>query len=122
MAHIDIDETPELIASNQVEGAPVFDSQGQRLGLIHALMVHRRSGQVTHAVLRMGGVMGIGSDYQLVPWSSLGFDDEMEGYVADAEEEPEPQARPGKPSDFNYALGNEPIGHYGLDNPEDGGK
>ena len=121
MALTDVEETPELIPSNKVEGAPVFDSRGERLGLIYALMVNKRSGQVTHAVLRTGGVMGIGADYQFVPWSSLDFDDDLEGYVADIEEETEPEAAPNpkQPSDFNYALGTEPIGHYGLDSPEE---
>jgi PRC-barrel domain protein len=122
MANIDFDETPDLIPSTKVEGAWVFDGQGDRLGQIHALMVNKRSGQVTHAVLRTGGVMGIGADYQLLPWSSLDFDDELEGYVAEIEEEAgEPAPRPSA-SHFNYAFGSEPIGHYGLDGPEDPAK
>jgi len=67
-------------------------------------------------VLRSGGVMGIGAEYQLLPWSSLDFDEDLEGYVAEIEDKP---AVPGGPSYFNYALGTEPIGHYGLDNPEE---
>ena len=123
MANIDFDETPELIPSTKVEGAWVFDGQGEKLGQIHALMVNKRSGQVTHAVLRTGGVMGIGADYQLLPWRSLDFDDELEGYVAEIEEDAEvPAAKPGAVSTFNYAFGTEPIGHYGLDSPEDPAK
>jgi len=121
MTNIDIEETPELIPSNKVEGAAVFGSDGEKLGQIHALMVNKRSGQVTHAVLKTGGVMGIGADYQLVPWSSLDFDDDLEGYVAEIEEELERPvgAPPSAVSYFNYALGTEPIGHYGLDSPEE---
>ena len=120
MADIDIEETPELIPSSKIEGAAVFDGEGARLGQIHALMINKHSGQVTHAVLRTGGMMGIGADYQLVPWSSLDFDDGLEGYVAETEEEAGPEAsRPGERSYFNFALGTEPIGHYGLDNPDE---
>ena len=121
MAQIDIAETSELIPSNQVEGSAVFDSEGERLGLIHALMINKRSGQVTHAVLRTGGVMGIGADYQLGPWGDLDFDDELDGYVAEIEEEVVAPG-PGQASRFNYALGTEPIGHYGLDGPDDSAK
>ena len=124
MAPTDIVETAELIPSNKVEGAAVFDSAGERLGLIHALMVNKRSGHITHAVLRTGGVMGIGADYQLLPWRSLGFDDDLDGYVAEIEDEAEQPAapRPSEASYFNYALGTEPIGHYGLEGPEDSAK
>lgn len=123
MANTDIAETPELIPSTKVEGAPVFDSDGEKLGQIYALMVNKRSGQVTHAVLRTGGLMGIGADYQLLPWGSLDFDDELEGYVAEIEEDAEgPAAKPRAASYFNYAFGIEPIGHYGLDSPEDPAK
>jgi hypothetical protein len=119
MANIDFEETPDLIPSNKVEGAVVFDSDGEKLGQIHALMVNKRSGQVTHAVLKTGGVMGLGADYQLVPWSSLGFDDDLEGYVAETEERDMPAPRQNAVSYFNYAFGTEPIGHYGLDTPEE---
>src|SRR5262249_31693371 len=122
MANIDIEETPELIPSNKVEGATVFDSDGERLGQVHALMVNKRTGQVTHAVLRTGGGMGIGADDQLVPWGSLGFDDELEGYVAEIEEEEGPAAPNPAGSYFNYASGTEPIGHYGLDTPKEPAK
>jgi len=119
MANIDIEETPDLIPSNKVEGTVVFDSDGQELGQIHALMVNKRSGQVTHAVLRTGGVMGIGAEYQLIPWSSLDFDSDVE----ETEEELEQLgAAPNTASYFNYALGTEPIGHYGLDTPEEPAK
>jgi sporulation protein YlmC with PRC-barrel domain len=118
MANLDIEETPDLISSNKVEGAAVFGSDGERLGQIHTLMINKRSGQVTHAVLKTGGVMGMGADYQLVPWSSLAFDDELEGYVAEIEEEEEQPAR-NVASYFNYAFGTEPIGHYGLDTPDE---
>jgi len=120
MANIDIEETPDLIPSNKVEGAVVFGSDGERLGQIHALMVNKHSGQVTHVVLKTGGMMGMGADYQLVPWSSLGFDDDLEGYVAETEEEQGPSAMaPNAASYFNYAFGTEPIGHYGLDTPDE---
>ena len=121
MANIDIEETPELISSSKVEGVAVFGRDGERLGEIHSLMVNKRSGQVTHAVLKTGGVMGIGADYQLVPWDSLDFDGDLEGDATEIEEGQQPVA-PSASSYFNYALGTEPIGHYGLDTPEEPAK
>lgn len=120
MSHVDFEETPDLIASNKVEGASVFTSEGEKLGSIHALIVNKRSGQVIYAVLRIGGVMGIGADYQFLPWDSLDFDHDLDGYVAEMEDDAQPAStQSGDMLRFNYALGTEPIGHYGLDNPEE---
>lgn len=123
MAKPEFDETAELIPSSKVEGAPVFGSDGEALGHVHALMVNKRSGQVTHAVLKTGGVMGFGAQYQLLPWSSLDFDGDLDGYVAESDDDPQkPASGPSAASHFNYAYGTEPIGHYGLDGPEEPAK
>src|SRR6185437_5118479 len=120
MANLDLENNPELIASNKIEGTPVFDNDGARLGAIHALMVDRRSGLVTFAEVRVGGLMGIGSDHQLLPGSQLDFDEELNGYVLEGDEETAQKAGPGQPiSRFNYAIGAEPIGHYGLGGPDE---
>ena len=116
----DLGNNPELIASNKIEGTPVFDSDGERLGTIHALMVDKRSGRVTFAEIRMGGLMGIGSEHQLLPWNQLDFDEELDGYLLESDEDTPQKAGPGQAvSRFNYAVGSEPIGHYGLEGPDE---
>jgi hypothetical protein len=116
----DLENSPELIASNLIEGAPVFDNDGARLGVIHALMIDRRSGRVTFAEIRVGGLMGIGSDHGLLPWNRLDFDEDLGGYVLESGEDAPPAAGPGQAVPrFNYAIGAEPIGHYGLEGPDE---
>jgi hypothetical protein len=77
------DETDELIASNKVEGTPVYDKQGQKLGSIHGFMVGKRSGKVAYAVMSFGGFLGMGESFHPLPWERLTYDPSRGGYVVD---------------------------------------
>ena len=59
---IAIDETRRLIASNKVEGTPVFNRAGERLGEVYNFMVDKFTGQVAFAVMSFGGFLGIGEE------------------------------------------------------------
>ena len=43
-------------------------------------MIDKISGKVAYAVLSFGGFLGIGEDYYPLPWSSLTYDTQLEGY------------------------------------------
>ncbi|BBD98340.1 photosystem reaction center subunit H [Sphingobium amiense] len=73
----------DLIASDRVEGTPVYNREGERLGRISHFMVEKRSGQVRYAVLSFGGFLGLGEDRYPLPWSMLGYDTGKGGYVVD---------------------------------------
>ena len=75
------EETPELIASDKVEGTAVYDQSGARLGSVYNFMVNKRSGQVAYAVMSFGGVLGMGSSYHPLPWKELTYDTSLGGYV-----------------------------------------
>ena len=45
------DETNRLIASNKVEGTPVFDRAGEQLGTVYNVMIDKVSGQVAYVVM-----------------------------------------------------------------------
>jgi PRC-barrel domain len=80
-------ETAGLIGSDKVEGTPVYDAKGEKIGSIERVMIDKRSGQVAYAVLRFGGFLGIGSDYYPIPWASLNYDTSLGGYRLDITEE-----------------------------------
>ena len=82
-APLEVDETDRLIASNKVEGTPVYNRQGERLGTVHHFMVDKYSGQVTYAVMSFGGFLGIGESYHPLPWKVLTYDVRQGGYVVD---------------------------------------
>jgi sporulation protein YlmC with PRC-barrel domain len=78
-----IEETSRLIASNKVEGTTVYSRDGERLGTIYNFMVDKRSGQVEYAVMRYGGLLGIGQRYYPLPWRVLTYHRDTGGYVID---------------------------------------
>ncbi|SNS78828.1 PRC-barrel domain-containing protein [Sphingomonas laterariae] len=82
-----MDQSHELISSARVEGTPVYSPQGDKLGTIHAVMIHKTTGQVAYAVLQFGGLFGIGSHVHPLPWDKITYDAGRHGYVADVTRE-----------------------------------
>lgn len=80
---IAIDETRRLIASNKVEGTPVYNRSGEHLGEVYNFMVDKVSGQVAYAVMSFGGFLGLGESYHPLPWKALTYDTRLGGYVVD---------------------------------------
>ena len=75
-----IDETGRLIASNKVDGTPVYSRDGERLGSIYNFMVDKFTGQVEYAVMTYGGFLGMGVRYYPLPWRILNYDTRDGGY------------------------------------------
>src|ERR1700730_6953203 len=82
-----IDETKRLIASNKVEGTPVYKRDGEQLGNVYNFMVDKYTGQVAYAVMSFGGFLGLGESYHPLPWKMLTYDTRLEGYVIDLDRE-----------------------------------
>jgi hypothetical protein len=82
------DETERLIASNKVEGTPVYDRNGDRMGSVHNFMVDKFRGRVVYAVLKCGsGFLGLDDRYYPLDWDQLTFDTRLGGYRVDMVEE-----------------------------------
>lgn len=73
-------ETMSLIGSDKVEGTAVFDADGNSIGTIVRVMIEKRTGRVSYAVLSFGGFLGFGDDYHPLPWPSLKYNVELGGY------------------------------------------
>lgn len=84
---LDTDENMRLISSRKVEGTHVVGRDGERLGTIDSFMVDKYSGRVAYAIMSYGGVMGVGSHLIPLPWSSLTYDVEADGYVVNITKE-----------------------------------
>lgn len=78
-----VKETHDLIGSDKVEGTKVFDRSGEHIGSIERLMLEKRSGKVSYAVLKFGGFLGIGDEHYPLPWSKLDYDEALGGYRVD---------------------------------------
>lgn len=110
------DETPRLIASDKVEGTPVYDGTGRHLGIVHNFMVDKVSGQVAYAVLSFGGFLGFGEAYHPLPWNALTYSVELGGYVVDidpADLEGAPTQGPGEDPFSDPRFGGRLNDHWG---------
>ena len=82
-AGIPTDETVDLIAARKVEGTPVFDRSGERLGEIVAVMLEKRTALVAYVVLGSGGFLGLGEAHRALAWKSLVYEPDLAGYLID---------------------------------------
>ena len=80
-------ETQSLIASDKVEGTAVYGRDGNSIGSVKRLMIEKRSGQVTDAIISVGGFLGLGSELNSIPWSKLDYDTSLGGYRLDVTED-----------------------------------
>ena len=80
-------QSHRLVASDRVEGTQVRRPDGRRLGDIKRLMIDKVSGQVQYAVMRFGGLFGIGGYYHAVPWAELTFDPTLGAYQLEISDE-----------------------------------
>jgi sporulation protein YlmC with PRC-barrel domain len=113
----DATETHDLIASDKVVGTKVFDPNGKHIGAIERIMVEKRSGRVSYAVLSFGGFMGIGDDHYPLPWSMLEYDTDLGGYrvnVTKDQLEGAPHYARGEDFDFNETRSRGIYDYYGV--------
>lgn len=78
---LDANETGNLIGSDKVEGTAVYGADRNKIGSIERVMIDKKSGKVSYAVLSFGGFLGIGDDHYPLPWQSLKYDTRLGGYV-----------------------------------------
>ncbi len=76
-----------LISTSRVEGTAVFNADGEKLGTVECLMIDKTSGQVAYAVMAFGGFLGLGEKRHPMPWESMKYDREMDGYVVSLSKE-----------------------------------
>jgi sporulation protein YlmC with PRC-barrel domain len=80
-------QTSSLITSNMVEGMPVYDARGKRIGKVERLMIDKLTGRIAYAILSFGGFLGIGADHYPIPWSMLTYNEKPDGFQLDVTEE-----------------------------------
>ena len=93
--------TPSRIESDRVEGLPVFDDSGNRLGKIKRLMIEKRSGLVDCVVVdHHQRPFGIGLEEIEIPWKTLWYDTTVGGYrIHPPKTAPPPGMTPAKDAD-----------------------
>jgi len=76
-----------LIFASKVNGTPVFNANGDRVGHVEDIAIGKTTGQVAYAVLAAGGFLGAGGRRYPVPWRMLTYDPARNGYVAAIDKE-----------------------------------
>lgn len=74
-------KTHGLIASDRVEGTKVYNPEGEKLGSIDCVMLDKRRGNVAYALMSFGGFLGMGEEYHPLPWDTLTYDEDKDGYI-----------------------------------------
>ncbi|MBC8049160.1 MAG: PRC-barrel domain-containing protein [Chitinophagales bacterium] len=76
-----------LLSSQTVEGTKVYGSDGDKIGSIDHLMIERTDGKVAYAMVEFGGFLGLGKTQYPLPWSTLVYDADLEGYRTNVTED-----------------------------------
>ena len=115
-ANADTKETHDLIASDKVEGTDVYGTGDDKIGSIERLIIEKRSGRVSYAVMSFGGFLGIGHDHYPLPWAKLTYDEDLGGYRTDVSKE-QVEGAPkyeNDNDDWSSARGRQIYDHYGV--------
>ncbi len=81
------EETTSLISAGKVQGTPVYNPKGEKLGRVEDVMIDKMSGVVAYAVLSFGGFLGMGDRHHPLPWQVLDYDTGQGGYIVDLDKE-----------------------------------
>ena len=71
-----------LVQATVAQSPRVETRDGAAVGTVHAYLVDKATGRATHAVLSLGGFLGMGKSFYPVPFALLGFDSVRDVYVA----------------------------------------
>ena len=71
----------EAIRATRVIGATVYNTQGEEIGKIEDVMLDKTSNSIMYGVVGFGGFLGMGEKYHPIPWASLSFYKDKNGYV-----------------------------------------
>jgi sporulation protein YlmC with PRC-barrel domain len=65
--------TPGTHESSDLIGTRIKDAQGKDIGEIDQLLIDSKTGKVSHVVVGVGGMAGVGEKKVAVPWSDVKF-------------------------------------------------
>ena len=116
MTEIATAETAILAQANLADSMKVESRDGDRLGHVSSFMIHKRSGRVTHAVLSLGGFLGVGKSYYPLPFALLQLDPVRDLYVVTVDRrllEGGPSWA-NNPPQFDQAYADRVASYYGV--------
>ncbi|MBB3711456.1 drug/metabolite transporter (DMT)-like permease/sporulation protein YlmC with PRC-barrel domain [Limimaricola variabilis] len=82
----DYSDSHSTISSDRVNGTEVYGAGGEKIGHIDHLVIDKKSGKITYAVMGFGGFLGMGEEHHPIPWAKLEYDTALGGYRTDITE------------------------------------
>lgn len=70
----------EIVKSEDIIGKKVLSNNDEKIGKIEEIVLDKSSGQVRYVVLSCGGFLGLGENLYAIPWKSISYDPEEEGF------------------------------------------
>ncbi len=70
-----------LVTAGRVGDRPVFDKAGDRIGRVLDISIDKSSGKVAHVLLGVGGFLGFGRRFHLLPWALFAYAPDRRGYA-----------------------------------------
>ncbi len=77
----------QVVRTIDVIGKKVIDSELKDLGKIEEIVLDKVSGETRYAVLSFGGFLGLGDKLYAIPWKSINYVPEEDGFVLNIEKE-----------------------------------
>lgn len=75
------------IRAKKVIGTNVKDPSGKTIGKVEDLVLDKLSSNIMYAIVGFGGFLGMGEKYHPLPWSTLDYDPDANGYVVNLTKE-----------------------------------
>ena len=77
----DSNRNADLIIGKRVRDTAVYNTYGDKIGHIDDLSIEKSTGHVRYALMSFGGFLGLGEKFHPIPWESLSYNTERDGYV-----------------------------------------
>jgi sporulation protein YlmC with PRC-barrel domain len=75
------------IRASKVIGTSVYNPSGEKIGKVEDVVLDKQSNNIMFAVVGFGGFLGMNEKFHPLPWSTLDYQKQKEGYVVNVTKE-----------------------------------
>lgn len=75
------------IRASKVIGTSVYNHAGDKIGKVEDVVLDKQSNNIMFAVVGFGGFLGMNEKFHPLPWSTLDYQKDREGYVVNMTKE-----------------------------------
>lgn len=69
------------IRASKVIGTSVYNTAGEKIGKVEDVVLDKSSNNIMFAVVGFGGFLGMNEKFHPLPWSTLDYQKDQDGYV-----------------------------------------